>query len=402
MTGVSTLGQSLDMVERIKEQQTALAALSLQVTSGKKTQLFTGLNNDVMTSKRARADLSSIKAYIDNIKNGERRIELMMNSIAEFKSQARTFLDALYSLSQEGVHQEGEVIRYDDPLTTGTIENTAYGMTSDEPDADLKTLQQLTANVYRIVSDIVNAKDADRYIFAGADALIQPFNNTGTMDSAISTLITQWKAGTLTNQQIMDDLTDNTTSGGNLDALTDTIAGYSSVLSAGNGGPVFIRIAQNAEVNYTTLANDTAFRDILVGLSYIKNATLVPIADAYEPPNTYPGVPDTQGAPGLTMDEQKENFYEIFNHVIAMVSNAVDKLDQLSYNLANAESRIHDVRLAYEQDQNVLKTTIADVEDVDINEAAVRLTSLETQINASYAVTARVQQLSLVNFLFLS
>ncbi len=400
MTGVSTLGQALNQVERLKEQQTALSTLALQVNTGKKTQLFTGLNNDIMTSKRSRANLSAMQTYIDNIKNGDRRIKLMMQSIAEFKEQARTFLDSLYSLSQESTHQEGEVIRYDDPLTTATVEVTQVGMTSGESDADLKSVRQLTANIYNIVSDVVNAKDADRYVFAGADALIQPFDNAGTMDSAISTLITQWKAGAITNDQLMADLSDNTASAGNLDALTDTVVGFSSVLSAGNGGPVFVRIAQNAEVNYTTLANDPAFRDILVGLSYIKNATLTPIIDTYEPPNTYPGVPDQQGAPGVTNDEMKENFYTIFNHVVSMVSHAIDKLDQLSYNLANAQSRIKSVQEAYVQDQNVLKTTIADVEDVDINEAAVKLTSLETQINASYAVTARVQQLSLVNFLF--
>jgi flagellar hook-associated protein 3 FlgL len=401
MTGVSTLGQALEQIERIKEQQSQLALLSLQVTSGKKTQQFSGLGNDIMTSKRARANFNALDSYIDNIKNGKRRIDMMMGGIAEFKAQSRTFVDSLKILSQQSVHQQGEQIVYDDPLTT-IVETTIVGMTSSEPDADLKSTRQLADNIYNIISDLLNIKDGDRYLFGGAETLIKPFDNTGTLDAAISNLIDGWKNGTITNDQLMADLSDRTTAGGNLDALTDTITGYSSVLSAGNGGRVFIRVDQNAEVNYTTLANDQAFRDIMVGLSYIRNANLVPIADTYEPPNTYPGVPDVQGAPGTNTEEMKENFFEVYNHVITMVTNAIERLDQLSYNLGNAQSRIEDVKLAHEQDKNVLQTTISDVENVDINEAAVKLTALETQINASYAVTAKLQQLSLVNFLFVS
>ena len=274
-------------------------------------------------------------------------------------------------------------------------------MTSGDLDADLKSTRQLAENIYNIISDLLNTKDGNRYVFGGAETLIKPFDNTGTLDSAISNLLDQWKNGAITNEDLMADLSDRTTANGNLDALTDTIVGYSSVLSSGNGGRVFVRVEQNAEVNYTTLANDQAFRDIMVGLAYIRSADLVPIADVYEPPNTYPGVPDQQGAPGADTQEMKENFFAVYNHVVTMVSQAIERLDQLSYNLGNAQSRIDDVKLAHEQDKNVLQSTIGDVENVDINEAAVKLTSLETQINASYAVTAKVQQLSLVNFLFL-
>lgn len=399
MTGVSTLGQALEQIERIKEQQSQLSLLSLQVTSGKKTQQFSGLGSDIMTSKRARANFGALDSYIDNIKNGKRRMDLMMGSISEFGDQSRSFLDSLKILSQQSVHQLGEQIVYDDPLTT-QIETTIVGYTSSDQDADLKSTRQLAENIYNIISDLLNAKDGDRYVFGGAETLIKPFDNTGTMDAAISNLIDQWKNGAITNDELMADLSDRTTTGGNLDALTDTIVGYSSVLSAGNGGRVFVRVEQNAEVNYTTLANDQAFRDVMVGLAYIRNASLMPIADTYEPPNSYPGVPDEQGAPGIDTAEMKENFFEVYNHVIGMVTGALQRLDQLSYNLGNAQSRINEVKLAHEQDKNVLQTTIGDVEDVDINEAAVKLTALETQINASYAVTAKLQQLSLVNFLF--
>ena len=56
MTGVSTLGQALSQLERIKVQQEGFDSLSRQLSSGKKTNKFSGLGKDVLVSKRYRAD----------------------------------------------------------------------------------------------------------------------------------------------------------------------------------------------------------------------------------------------------------------------------------------------------------------------------------------------------------
>lgn len=398
MTGVSTLGQALDQIERIKEQQLHFTLLSQQVTTGKKTQRFSGLQNDILVSKRARADFGSMDAYINNIKNADRRIALMSKAIAEFKREAENFQGLLTGFGQEGVHQEGDRITYDDPLTT-TVETTQVGMTSDEPDTDFKTLQQLADKIYEFVFDLLNTKDGDRYLFGGAETLTPPVANAGTLDSAISSLITQWKAGGITTDALVDDLKDRTATAGNADALTDTIVGYSPALSAGNAGRVFVRVQESAEIDYTALANDQAFRDMLVAVSYFRNENLPPIADTYIPPNAYPGVPDVQGAPGATMEEMKDNFYQVFNEIVGMVNHAIDAMDQVSFNLENSRARITEIKISHEEDKNILLSTISDVEDVDVNEAAVKLNALQVQLQSSFAVTAMMNQFSLVNFL---
>ena len=82
-----------------------------------------------------------------------------------------------------------------------------------------------------------------------------------------------------------------------------------------------------------------------------------------------------------------------------MVTDAIDQIDQQRFKLENARARINEIMRNHEQEQSILQETISTVEDVDINEVAVKLNALQLQLEASYGVTARVQQLSLVNFI---
>ncbi len=398
MTGISTLGQALDQIERIKEQQSLFSTLSTQLTTGKKTQTFTGLATEVMLSKRARAEFNSFDQYIKNITNSDRRIKLMLTAIEEFKAQAKNFADVLVNFSQQSEHQKGDIVYYDDPLTT-EIENTPVGMTSGEEGVDFSVVREFAGNVLSFLKDLVNAKDGDRYLLAGADTLVKPLEDTGTLDSAISVLVKSWKNGTITTDNLLADIRDRTATGGNPDALTDTIVGYSAGLSAGTVGKVFVRVDDVSEIDFTALGNDKAFRDIIVVASAIVNSDLPPMIDSYEPPNTYPGVPDQQGAPGNTVQEMKDNFFELFNNLTGMVNNAIDDVDKLRFKLEGVRVRIDDVKKSHIEQKNLLLNTIGDVEDVDINEVAVRIQQLQIQLDASYRVTAKLQELTLANFL---
>jgi flagellar hook-associated protein 3 FlgL len=393
------LGQALDQIQLIKNQQLTFSTLSTQLATGKKTQKFSGLGTNVLISERARADFKSIDIYTTNIVNAERRLKLTLNSIEEFQAQARNLSQAMITFSQESEHQERSVVFYDDPATPDTIENIPIGFSSAEPDVDLKSLQQLAGSLFNFFVDLINAQENDRYLMGGAETLEKPLSVTGTLDAAISTLQTNWKAGTITTDDIINDLKDRTTTGGNLDALTDTVIGYNSALSNGNVGDVFIRISDQTEIDYTTLGNDKAFRDILVAAAYLKNGNMPPIADEVEiDPNTGLPVIITEGAPGATLDEMKGNFYRVFNDLTAMVNDALDDLDTIRFKLESVRARIDETKQNYAQQKNVLVNTISDVENVDIDEVALKINTLRVQLDASFRVTALASQLSLVNF----
>ena len=277
-------------------------------------------------------------------------------------------------------------------------------MNDSEPDIDLKTMQDLASNIFNFMGDLLNVQEGDVYLLGGADSLTQPYNNNGTLDAALSTLITNWKdetlpaATNLTSDELISALRSRNVADDPY-AVTDTIIGYSAALSAGNVGDVFIRVDERIEVKYTALANERAFRDIMVAASFIKNENLPPIADAYAEPYT-PGDPTlADGAPGATLDDMKDNFYQVFNELVGMVNNALDDIDTIRFRLESARARIEEVRRTHIADQNALQNTIDDVENADLNDVAVKINMLQIQLDASYRVTASVQQLSLVNFL---
>ncbi len=395
MTGVSTLGQALDQIERFKEVQFRFATLTTQLATGKKTQKFTGLGTDILTSQRSRADFSTLETFRNNIIKADRRIATTLDTIEEFKAQAENFAAALAGFTQQSTHQEGDIVFFDDPVTPNVVENIQIGHTSGVMDVDFETLQDLATNLFGFMVNLLNEKDGDRFMLAGAETTTQPLVDGGTLDTAISNLVTNWKTAGITTTQLISGLR-STDSSVDPNAVTDSIIGYSAPLSSGNVKDIFVRVDDNSEVDYTVLANEPAFRDIIVALGYFKSADLPPIADVIDPVTN---LVTTDGAPGTTVQEMKDNFYDVFNDMTAMVNGAIDRIDQARFKLENARVRMDQANQNHIETQNLLKSTIANVEDVDISEIAVEVNSLQIQLDASFRVTARIQQLSLVNFI---
>ena len=400
MAGISTLGQALEQIERIKNQQLRFGMLSTQLATGKKTQVFSGLGTDVLTSQRARTDFSAIDGYIDNITNADRRIKLMLTAIEEFQAQAENFSAALTNFSQEGIHSDGDLVVWDDPTTPDDEEAIPIGSDSAIADVDFRNLQQMAGSMFEFMVTLLNQQENERYLLGGAETLTKPLNMTGTLDAAITTRLADWKAGNITTDQLIADLEDRTTSGGNLDAITDTVIGYNSVLSNNNAGQIFIRVSDRAEIEYSVVANEKGFRDVIVALSYFRSEGLPPMVDEVEiDPNTGLPVILTEGAPGQTTDEMKENFFAVFNRLTGMVEAAIDDVDRLRFKLEGVRARMNEVKIDYQNQKNLILTTISDVENVDMNEVALNIKTMEIQLEASYRVTALTASLSLVNFL---
>lgn len=395
MAGISTLGQATNQIRLLTGQQELLGRLSTQLASGKKTPVLSGLGNDVLSVQRSRANINSIEKYLTNITNGNRRLDLTLNAVEEFKAQAENLLAFLVNFSKESAHQQGELIYYDDP-GTAAVETIPVGYDSAELDVDFRSLSDFANSLQATFQDLLNIQDGNRYLLTGAETTTEPLSSTNSLNAAIGALLTDWKAGTITTDDLIADLNDRTTADGNLDAITDTIVGYSTVLSGGSAKDVVIRTDDTSEINYTVLANEDPFRDIVVIASYFANENLPPIADEVDPGSL---AVLTQGAPGADVDEQKENFFAIFQNMTELLSNAVDDLDAIRFRIENVRSRVYEKEQALKSEQNILIDTVSNIEDVDINEVALALNTISIQLDASYRVTARTQELSLVNFI---
>ena len=131
MVGVSTLGQFQAQAGRINNLQVQLDRLSNQLSTGKIAQEFSGLGDDVIRSKRARANLTELNIFQRNVDLGSTRLDLQTNALNNVKQQTEIALDAINLEVKKG--------QIDLSRIKGTA-NTTQGIVKDllnEKDADI-------------------------------------------------------------------------------------------------------------------------------------------------------------------------------------------------------------------------------------------------------------------------
>ncbi|HTO32838.1 MAG TPA: flagellar hook-associated family protein [Pararhizobium sp.] len=89
----------------------------------------------------------------------------------------------------------------------------------------------------------------------------------------------------------------------------------------------------------------------------------------------------------------------INSHAQNYVQQSVTGLIETSSTLGISESRVKKANTSLESQIKLIQTHVNDIEGVDPYEASTRMNTLLTQIETSYTLTSRLQQLSLINFL---
>ncbi len=346
MTFISSLGQQQSQTVRLGSLQLQLSLLQTQIATGKKTATMKGLGVDVVITNRARADFQRMESYLQNIARAETRIKQMEQGLKTIQNQVNNVIDSVVNQTQEG-------------------------------DVEMDFIRRLAENSYDFILDTLNMKDGDAYIFAGSDTSNKPISDTGSLDAFYGNLNAEWTAGTLTvtppNTTISEEYISRYK---NIPAVT---LGYSGTIS--NAKQVYVRADDTVEFNYTVLADNPAFRDIVAGVTALKN------------------IADLDTAPGATEEDRQKNFFAVFNDIARTLSAAVDSLDQERFKLQTTLVNADTVRKELTLEKKILLDTVSEIENIDLNEVALKVTALQTQLEASYQVTAIVSQLNLSNFL---
>jgi flagellar hook-associated protein 3 FlgL len=373
-SGVSTLGQYLDQISRLKGQQSSLGELSVQISSGKKTQKLSGLGNDIIRATRARAGVDSLETYSNNITNAQRRIKLMLNSTSEIKAQVEKITAGLQQAVQEG----------------------------DYP--DLESIKQLTGNVYNFILDNINQTDGERYLFGGGDTTQKPISDNGLYASALgnfipdssdltnpplvsSGVIGDWGDGTITTAQFM----------ASYNGTNDTVLGFSNALTSNTAGKTTVRVSDESEFDYTVLANKTAMKDIVKLLGVLK--ALPPVEYAPGALNNPAATTIAEDTPPNPPAAKQEAFFAVLTDISTRLNKALDQMDQVDFKLSQVQAQIDTVNQSHTTQINAYKDIIGETEDVDITEASAKILQIQTQLQASFQVTALMSQLTLANYL---
>ncbi len=154
--------------------------------------------------------------------------------------------------------------------------------------------------------------------------------------------------------------------------LTDEAA-WSANWSAASDQNIRSRISTSELVETSSNANVKALRDLV---------------------SVYTMVADL-GGDGLS----KEAFQAIVDKAVIKTGEAIQGLTGLRANLGTVQERISSANDRMSIQTGIFERHIQSMEAVDPDAASARVTSLLTQIETSYALTARIQNLSLLDYI---
>ena len=256
---------------------------------------------------------------------------------------------------------------------------------TDASSADPKFLQETARDAYDTIVSFLNTSYNGKSMFGGVDSDRSPMNSwnqvDGTTGLSPSDVMSGLVGGGLTSgadaaaKLAEIDAIFNGTPSDPATAYEDTFFNGTPLQSGGTTNPrLNATIDDNLDISYGVQANDPGFRDMMRGLAMLASTDPAEItdADAYE---SWVGA--AAGALGSGV-----------NAVLASEART-----------GSMQKLVEDANDRLSAKREVLSLHISSLETVDPYEAATRLTSAQTQLQASYAVTARLSELSFLNFM---
>jgi len=326
-----------------------------EVATGRHQDPFAALGARSMEAMSARAVYERTEGRIESNTFLQNRLDLMATALGNMREAAQEVL-------------------------TATITNT------DASSSRPQYLKDMAKDAYDTIVSFLNSSYNGKSLFAGVDSDRAPMNSWGNADGTTglspSDVMASIVGGGITNAA------DAATKLAEVDAVfngtpTDPNHAYDETffngtpLTDGLGNPnprMTAQIDESLDINYGVQGNDPGFRDLMRGLAMLASGDPAQIGD--------------------------DDAYE------AWVQGAAAALGSGVNSVLNAETRTGTMQKLVEDANDrmsgkveVLSLHISELEAVDPYEAATRLTSIQTQLQASYAVTARLMQLSYLNFM---
>jgi len=92
-------------------------------------------------------------------------------------------------------------------------------------------------------------------------------------------------------------------------------------------------------------------------------------------------------------------FQKVVDQASKLTSEAVQGLTTMQADLGSAQQRVTAANDRMTTQKDIITTHVGTLEDVDPYEASTRLTALMNQVETAYAMTARIQKLTILNYL---
>jgi len=290
--------------------------------------------------------MATLQTLLDSNSVANTRLSTTQAILGEISADAQAFLGILVDVRS-------------DPGSAGVTQERAG--------------EQLAALVGKL-----NSAQNGEYLFAGANTHVKPVGDYSDPASAAKQAVanafqahfgfaqTDPAAGGITEADMRDFLDTD------FAALFDDPA-WSANWSTASDTPVSARISTSETVPTGATADDPAMRKLAMAYTMVADLGLKDISEG-----AYRAIVET--ATGI-------------------LGSAIQGVTSTQARLGYSEQAIADANERLSIQKDVLEKHVGSLEGIDPYEASTRISTLLTQIETSYALTARIQQLSLIDFL---
>ncbi|HEX5934954.1 MAG TPA: flagellar hook-associated family protein [Pseudorhizobium sp.] len=359
---ISSVSIQTTMRYAVAKAQQEMVAAQQEVTTGRHADVGVALGATTARSLDLTRDVLRIKSMLTTNSLATQRLESSEEALSKMADLGQQVLDSLVGLGSSGDATNLSVART-------TIQNA------------LDTF-----------SNFANTSVNGEYLFAGINTDVKPFDDVADDGSDARTAFEAELSFFMTNNGIASkaDMTADDMAAfldemeakfDGTSTLTDpphdaSVVGqdfWSAFVSDASDDNMKSRITQNEIVQTSTNANSDGMRKFvltsLVSMEFLSEE----LSDA---------------ARG-----------EATNRATTYIGQANSGLTGERATLGLSAERVKKANETLEAQMNIIETHLNDLESVDAYEASTRVKGLEALIETSYTLTARLQQLSLVNFL---
>jgi flagellar hook-associated protein 3 FlgL len=241
------------------------------------------------------------------------------------------------------------------------------------------TLQTLGANGLQSLISTANTSVDGQYVFGGINSSAAPMTNyfdppaaaqtavQGAFASYLSGLAPPATAQTVTAAQMQTFLASS--------AFTSQFQGaaWSANWSSASSVNISSDISPTETIDTSTNANQPGFQEL---------------AQAYTMLNEFTGT---------SLDSSA--MQSVVNQASSLISQGMSSLTSTEATLGSAQQRVTDANDNMSAQMGILQTQINNLDNVNAYQTASQVSSLTTQIQTAYSLTAQLQQLNLVKYL---
>lgn len=343
---VSSHAISKALSYQLMRLQSDLAKAQTEVTSGKFNDVGVALGARTGQAVALNRDIDRLNGMVDTNSLVATRLDASQEALSRITGEAETFLAA---------------------LTVG-----------GGSDTERQILQANGKNALETLTSVLNTSLNGEYIFSGVNTDVKPINDYGAdgapnkaaFDAAFLSHFGFAQTDAAAESITADQMTDF------LDTVVEpmfTGPEWETNWSNATDETITSRIALNETAETSVSASTDGMRKLAMATSLIVDLL---------------GTPLNANAQTALVEKTR-----------TMVGEAISDIQNVQAKVGLVQTRVNNASERLAMQIEIMTTNLGDLQGVDPYEASTRVNNLLAQIETSYALTARIQQLSLLDYL---